>query len=94
MGGVVVSIYSLIRGDKLEAFLLRSVYKRDAYRNKLNSKNYSTEVADLKRLSKRTAFSLSSTFWHCLRKTKEKRMIEKAMARVDNELEIDHFIRT
>ena len=56
-GAVIVSLFSLIRGDKLEDFLLKTVFKRDPDSSQLKTEKEAKQVAELKQINNRTPFS-------------------------------------
>ena len=89
-GGIIISLFTFVRGDQLEAFLLSTVYKKDAKRSRESVQTDSTAIA---RTLNRKPFTMSQKIFHCLRTKKEKRIIEKGVERINKELEIDYLIR-
>ena len=57
LGGVAVSIYTIVRGDKLESFLIRSVYKQAGNR-KTSDDSLTPTSKDLKSITRRKHRSL------------------------------------
>ena len=79
-----VGLYTLIVGNPLTEFLTSSLFKRDMFDD--------THRSGISRIASRPNF-LSQKFTF-LRDRKEKRMLEKAKARTNKQLEIDHVLRT
>ena len=90
IGMLVMFINVVIRGNKLEAWLLESFYKKPS---KIAKNKEDVEISILK-IKDRTPFRLKSSFFYCLRTRKEKRILDKGLDHTLNELEVDKFIRT
>ena len=58
-----------------------------------NRKGNISNKEKIQLLRVRSTFELPRVLFSCLRSKKEKTMIEKAMKKVEDELEVDHFLK-
>ena len=101
IGSMFMSLYSFAFGSPLDAFLLKSLFKRKVQPNSTPIKSPSGNVdkvsnnssqSAFEKIKSRTAFiSLICSRW---RKKKERQLYERGMTRVEKELEIDSVLRT
>ena len=89
LGSGFMFLYTLVRGHPVMSYLLSSVYLVD----KSIVPQYESDRASIHRMKVRHNFQLPFSYCHCLRKQREKRMIERGLKRSLQELEIDRFIR-
>ena len=82
--------YNFIRGNQLEAFLLRKVFKKGSSEDVSKG----TVKQDIENIKGRKPFMLPPKCCNCRRTSKEKRILESGWNRVEKELEVDYIIRT
>ena len=92
---LVVSLSFSVFGNPLNAYLLKAVFLRNPkHSNDANSYKSVPIKNFLQALSKRKSFELPRVLCSCMRSREDKRLIDKGLERIDNELEIDEFLKT
>ena len=92
IGMFLCAIYTFIRGDLLTYFLLNKLFKKVRHRNRSNNET-DTIKEKITDIQNREPFTLRSKFCNCMRKRKEKRLLDKGIEKAFKELEVDRFIK-
>ena len=88
IGGLILSAYTFAVSNPINSYLMNVLF----YRRKSKKPNhYESQTGFMKMRSRPMVEVLFCT---CLRGKKEKRILAKGMARTENLLEIDNFLRT
>ena len=87
IGGFVIFIQTLIRGNLLEAWLIEAFFVKPSKQVPLVSDDNIKSKINL--VKDRMPYKLSKKCCYYLRTSKEKRIIDKGIDRTFNELEVD-----
>ena len=91
IGVFILFIHVVIRGNRLEAWLIESYFRKPSVNEK--EKGDASLQAKIDQIKERIPYKLTNRCCYCLRSIKEKRIIDKGIDRTFNELEVDQFIR-
>ena len=90
---VLISFYFYLFGDPIHSYLLKALFLKNPQSNEeLNKKSLST-YSENQYLKMRTPFSLPKVYCVCMRNRRNKKAKEKGLSTINEELEIDKFLK-